>query len=282
MSRDGGGTSELRIGMHTAKGIREAIGSRACCHVIRMQGTARAAAGCNREVLLASLKALLLVGACYRMLESGRVGGVAGDGDIHVLLPHDRNTLRYGVCAIAVDRSAYAVGVALAEDFLDGIGVRIILCLNIGETVDTGNDLRCVFSKSVQDDAQRLLTNLVCIGRNSDCTLSSREGLMTCKEAEALRLLVEQSCAQSSMSKANLTGVCDRTRDAECLKAFADCLSSVGCLAAALLDCDCSAGNVCPACVLEADRLNALDQVVDIQSGILCDLLCFLEGRDAV
>ena len=216
------------------------------------------------------------------MLESGRVGGVAGDGDIHVLLPHDRNALRYGVCAIAVDRGADPIRIALAEDFLDGIGVRIILCLNIGEAVDTGNDLRRVFSKSVQDDAQRLLTNLVCIGRNCDCTLGSRKGLMACEEAEALGLLIQQSCAQSSMSKANLTGVCDRARDAECLKAFADCLSRVGCLAAALLDRDCGTCDVCPACVLEADRLNALDQVVDIQSGILCDLLCFLEGRDAV
>ena len=62
MGRYGGGTSELGITMHTAEGIGHTIGSRAGSHVIRMQGTASAAAGSYGEVLLALLDALLLVG----------------------------------------------------------------------------------------------------------------------------------------------------------------------------------------------------------------------------
>lgn len=43
--RNGGRTSELRIGMHTAKSIGHTIGSRTSCHVVRMQCTACAATG---------------------------------------------------------------------------------------------------------------------------------------------------------------------------------------------------------------------------------------------
>ena len=39
VSRNGGGTCELCIGVHTAKGIGHTIGSRTCCHVIWMQST---------------------------------------------------------------------------------------------------------------------------------------------------------------------------------------------------------------------------------------------------
>ena len=69
--------------MHTAHGVGHAVGSRACRHVIRVQGTARAAAGSDGEILLAQLDALFLVRACDRVLEAGGVRGVAGDGDVN-------------------------------------------------------------------------------------------------------------------------------------------------------------------------------------------------------
>ena len=68
--RHGGGTGELGVGMHTTHGVGHAVGSGAGCHVVGMQGTARAAAGGHGEVLLALLDALLLVGAGNRMLET--------------------------------------------------------------------------------------------------------------------------------------------------------------------------------------------------------------------
>ena len=77
--------------MHTTQRVGQAVACGACSHVIGMQGTARAAAGSDREVLLAVLDGPLLVGAGNQMLEADGVGGVAGDGALHVLLLHDGN-----------------------------------------------------------------------------------------------------------------------------------------------------------------------------------------------
>ena len=70
VGRHGGGTGELGVGMHTTHGVGHAVGSGAGCHVVGMQGTARAAAGGHGEVLLALLDALFLVGAGNGMLET--------------------------------------------------------------------------------------------------------------------------------------------------------------------------------------------------------------------
>ena len=109
MSRNGGGSCELSVAVHTSHGICHTVGCRACSHIVRMKGTACAAAGSNGEVLLACLEALLLVGACDRMLEAGRVGGVSGDGNINVLMPHDGNAFLYIVGTVAVNLCARAV-----------------------------------------------------------------------------------------------------------------------------------------------------------------------------
>ena len=158
VSRNGGGTCELCIGVHTAKSISHTIGSRACCHVIRMQGTSCTTTGSNGEVFLTSFDTLFLVGTCYRMLETGRVGGVSGDGNVNVLFPHDSNALTNVVSAVAVYFCTGTIRVSLAEYLFQLAGVVIVLSLNIGETIDTGDDLSSVFSKTVQDNAERFLT----------------------------------------------------------------------------------------------------------------------------
>ena len=73
MRRYGRRTCELCVGMHTAQCIREAIGSGTCSHIVRMQRTSRAAAGCYGEVFLSCFRSLFLIGTCNRMLEPGRV-----------------------------------------------------------------------------------------------------------------------------------------------------------------------------------------------------------------
>ena len=83
--RNGGGTGELRVAVHAAHRVGQAVGGRARRHVVRMQGTARAAARSDREVLFAVLDRPLLIGAGNQVLEAGGVGGVAGDGDVHAL-----------------------------------------------------------------------------------------------------------------------------------------------------------------------------------------------------
>ena len=70
MGGHGAGASKLSVGVHPAHGVSHTVGGRAGCHIVRVQGAARAAAGGHGEVLLALLDALLLVGAGNRMLET--------------------------------------------------------------------------------------------------------------------------------------------------------------------------------------------------------------------
>ena len=60
VSRDAGGAGELGVAMHTAHRVGQAIGGRAGRDVVRVQGTAGAAARSDREVLLAVLDGPLL------------------------------------------------------------------------------------------------------------------------------------------------------------------------------------------------------------------------------
>ena len=98
----GGAACKLGVGMHTAHGVGHAVGSGTGGHIVRMQRTAGAAAGGHGEVLLALLDALFLVSAGDRVLEAGRVGGVAGDGHVHALMVHDSHTLAniIGACLL--------------------------------------------------------------------------------------------------------------------------------------------------------------------------------------
>ena len=57
--------------MHTAQRVGQAVACGACGHVIGVQGTARATAGSDGEVLLALLDALFLIGAGNGVLEAG-------------------------------------------------------------------------------------------------------------------------------------------------------------------------------------------------------------------
>ena len=103
------------------------------------------------------------------MLETGRVGRVTGDGNVDILLPHDCNALAYVICTVAVHAAADTIGVAGPGDFLDLSGVVVELGLDIGESVDAADDLCCILSESVEDDAERLLANLVCHFGDLDC-----------------------------------------------------------------------------------------------------------------
>ena len=84
------------------------------------------------------------------------------------------------------------------------------------------------------------------------------------------------------MAETNLTSVSNRTGDAESLEAFTDCSSSVSSSSAVLLDCDSSTYCVSPLSVLEADRLNAFDEVINIKTCVLCDLLSFFDGSNTI
>ena len=247
-----------------------------------MEGTACAAAGSDGEVLLALKDALFLVSARDRMLETGRVGGVTGDGDTDVLEVHDGNAFDDVVSAVALDGSADTVRIRSFGDDVDFAGEVVHLGLNIGETVDSRDDLSGVFTKTVQDDAEGLLANDVRLGSNADGAFRSCEGLMTCQEAEALGLFFEEHLAEVAVAETDFSVVGDGAGDAEGLKAFADGGSSVRSFSAALLDGDGGADGVSPCGVFEADRLDALDHVVDLEACVFGDLLCFFDVLDTI
>ena len=199
--RNGAGARELRIGVHTAKCICEAIRSRTCSHVIGMQGTAGTAAGSYGEVLLALFNTLFLVCSCNRMLETGRVCRVTCNGYVYALFVHDSNTFLNVVCSIAVNFSTKTFRIRFTEYFFYFVLIWVILCLNECESVNTGNNLCCIFSKTVQNNAKRFLTNFVCLLSDTDSTFCCGKGLMSCKETETLCLFFQKHFTKVTMSK---------------------------------------------------------------------------------
>ena len=123
--------------MHTSHCVSHTVGSRAGCHVVRMQGTACTAAGCHGEILFALLYAFLLIGSCNRVLESGWVGVVTGNRNIHAFLPHDSNAFCYVVSAVAVNLCTKSLGVRLSPQLLYLACIVIHLCLYIGKSIDS-------------------------------------------------------------------------------------------------------------------------------------------------
>ena len=282
MRRHGGGTGELGVGVHTAHGVGHAVGGRAGAHVVRVQGTASAATGGHGEVLLAGLEALLLVGTRGGVLEARGVGGVTGDGDVHVLVPHDGNALADVVGAVAVNGSAGTIGVGDGLDDLELAREVVELGLHVGEAVDAGDDLSGVLAEAVQDDAQRRLAGLVGVEGQLDGALSSGEGLVTGEEREALGVVGQEHGAQVAVAQTDLAVLGDGARDGEGLDTLTDDGGSLRGGPGALLDGQRAAQGVSPLSVLERDGLGVVHDLAGVHALVEADLLGFLEGGNAV
>ena len=102
------------------------------------------------------------------MLETCRIGRVACDGNVDVFLPHDRDAFSDVVCAVAADLASVAVAVGRFFRDLEFACLIVEFRRNVREAVDSGNDLRGVFSETVQDNAQRFFTSLVGVFRDTD------------------------------------------------------------------------------------------------------------------
>ena len=268
--------------MHTAHGVGHAVAGGTGGHVVRMQGAARAAAGGDGEVLLALLDALFLIGAGDGMLEAGRVGGVAGDGNVHALGVHDGHALAHVVRAVAAHVRALALAVADLTHDVQLAGEVVELGLNVGEAVDAADDLSSVLAETVEDDAQRLLAGLVGVLDDADGTLCGGEGLVTGEEGKALRLVGEQHRAEVAVTETDLAVLGDGAIDAEGLEADADHLGGLGGRFYARLERDGRAHGVRPAGVFKADGLDALDDLVGIKALGLAELAALLHGGDAI
>ena len=247
-----------------------------------MQGAAGTATGSDGEVLLASLEALLLVGARGGVLEACGVGGVTGDGDVDVLVPHDGNALADVVAAVAVNGGAGTIGVGDGLDNLELARVVIELGLHIGEAVDAGDDLGGVLAQAVEDNAQRLLASLVGVQSQLDGALCGSEGLVASQEGEALGVLGKQHCAQVAVAQTDLAVLGDGARNGEGLDALADQGSGLRSGLSALLDGQCAAEGVGPLGVGECDGLGVVNDLASVYALVQADLLCFLEGGNAV
>ena len=267
MSRHRRRAGELSVAVHTAHGVGHTIRSRTCSHVVGVQRTARTTTGSNREVRLAGGNALLLICTGNGVLETCRVGGVTGDGDIHVLVPQDSDALADIVSAIALNlQTSRVVAIRNLLDNVELAGVVVELCLDVCEAIDTADDLCGIFAQTVQDHAQRFFTYFVCHLSNLDGTLSGSERLVASQEGEALCLFAEQTCCQITMSQTYLTVVSHTSGDAESLQSDTDGLGALGSALAALLDSDSSTGDVSPLCIFKADALCVLANLIRIDA----------------
>ena len=78
------------------------------------------------------------------------------------------------------------------------------------------------FSKTVQDNAERFLTNLVCFLGNTDRTLCCCEGLVSCQKQKQSVDSSRSIFPKVSVSKTYFTLISNGSRDTESLKAFSD------------------------------------------------------------
>ena len=200
------------------------------------------------------------------MLEAGRVGGVAGDGNIYLFHLHNRYAFLYVVAAEASNLRLISIGESNLANYGQLAGEVVIFGFHIGKAVDSGNDVSCILAQTIEDDAQRGFSCFIGGSCDTDCTLSSCKGFVTCQEAETVGLFPQQHCAQVTMSQTYLAVFCNRSRHAECLESDTDCLCCLCCLGDTLFQSDSSAQGVCPYCVFKSDWLYAFDDGLHVDS----------------
>ena len=276
MSRYGGGAGELRIGMHTAHGVRHAVAGGACRHVVRVQRAARAAARGNGEILLAVFNAPLFVCSRNGVLETGGVGGVAGYGYVHVLVAHYGNALVHVVRAVAEHLRAVAVAESGGLYYGKLARVLVVFGFNVGEAVYAADYIRRVLAKAVEYYLERLLAHLVRRAGYADCTLCRGKAFVSGKEGEAMRGFGKQHRAKIAVAQTHLTLIGNGAGYAERLQAFAYAFGRFRRALNALLQRYRRAEGICPNRVFKGDGLNALHYAAHVYAMLLGEgFACF-------
>ena len=139
--RDRGRTGKLRVAVHTAHGIGQAVGSRAGGHIVRVERAARAAVGCNREIFDAVLIRPFLIRTGNQVLETRRVCRVTRNGNVDFFVLHNGDALKHVVGAIDLDLGAFAVGIRRLADDLQLACGEIVVGFDIRKAVDAGNNI---------------------------------------------------------------------------------------------------------------------------------------------
>ena len=126
--------------MHSSHRVGHAVGRGTCRHIVGVQSSARAAAGSHGEISFAVVDSPFFVGACNGVLESGGVGGISRDGNVHAFMLHNRNAFPYVVRAVATYFCLFAVGVSDGVYNLKLAREIVVFGLDVGKAVDAGNN----------------------------------------------------------------------------------------------------------------------------------------------
>ena len=167
-------------------------------------------------------------------------------------------------CAIAADLCLIAFGVRLFLDDNQLVFVKVIIGLHISKAVDAGNDICGVFTKTVQDDTQRLLADFVRRAGDTDGTLCCGEGFMPGKETEAFRLFPQKHSGEVTVPETDLSALGDGTGDAEGLQADADGFGGFSRIGHTLFKRDSHTERIGPSGIVKRDGLHALDDCVNV------------------
>ncbi|MPN33416.1 hypothetical protein SDC9_180903 [bioreactor metagenome] len=138
------------------------------------------------------LMAPFFIGAGHRMLEAGGVGGVAGDGYIHVFMAHDGHAFVYIIRTVAAHVGPFALAEGLRGNNGKLIGKLVISGFAEGETVDPADDISRILAKTIQDDLKRILAYLVGRTGDADSTLRGGKAFMASQEGEACGFLPQE------------------------------------------------------------------------------------------
>ena len=218
--------------MHTTKSISKAVRSWTCSHVIWVKSTTSTTTRSYREVLLTFKKTFLLVCTSNWVLKTSWVCRVTSDRNINTFVPHDCNTFTNIVCTVTFYAQTFWI-VSVRDFFYNcqslvcTLTVKVVkLSLNVSKTVDTRDDLSSVFTKTVQDNAKLVLTNVVSLSSDFDSTFSSSKRFVSCQECETLCFFRKKTSTKVSVTKTNFAVISYRTWQTECLKSLTNVSSS--------------------------------------------------------
>ena len=274
--------------MHTAQSICKSVRSRTCSHVIWVQSASCTAATSYREVFFACEQAFLLVSTCNRVLETCRVCRVSCDRNINILVPHDCNTFANIISTVALyDKTLRIISIRNffnnCQSLVCSFAVKVVkLSLNISKTIDAADNLGSVFSKTVQDNAELVPANFVCVCSDFNRTFSSSKRFVACQKSKTLSFFRKKAGTKISVSKTNLAVISYRTWQTECLKSFSDicssCRTSLVASFFSLFNCNRRAQYVSPFCIFKTNLLCRLTDFIRVKTACLAKFTSLVQS----
>ena len=105
------------------------------------------------------------------MLETGRVRRITRDRYVYTFVPHDSHAFAHVIGSITFYFGTFTFGISYFTNYLQLARIIVELCLNVGKSVDTRNDLSGIFTQTVQNTTQRFLAHFIGLSGNFDSAL---------------------------------------------------------------------------------------------------------------